>query len=140
MGYKPNMLINKNRFLKSSILNNTNRIIRSDKIFDTFGDNYIFIKINNWGYIDFFGEQIMAKILLSSCVSNQKIDTFVNQDYLFRQPVNVNKLDIELVDYLGNTLDINGSSFSCSLQFKQFISSDEKKIYEKQAMIFNKYK
>jgi hypothetical protein len=140
MGYKPNMLINKNRFLKSSILNNTNRIIRSDKIFDTFGDNYIFIKINKWGYIDFFGEQIMAKILLSSCVSNQKIDTFVNQDYIFRQPVNVNKLDIELVDYLGNTLDINGSSFSCSLQFKQFISSDEKKIYEKQAMIFNKYK
>jgi len=137
MGYKPNMLIDKNKFLKSSILNNTNRIIRSDKFVDTFGDNYIFIKINNWGYIDFFGEQIMAKILLSTCLSNQKIDTFVNQDYIFRQPININNLDIELVDYLGNTLDINGSSFSCSLQFKQFISSDEKKLSEKQARIFN---
>jgi hypothetical protein len=137
MGYKPNTIIDKNRFLKSSILNNTNRIIRSEKIFDTFGDNYIFIKINNWGYIDFFGEQYMAKILLSSCLNNQKIDTFVNQNYIFRQPINIYKLDIELVDYLGNTLDITGSSFSCSLQFKHFISSDKKELSEKQAHIFN---
>ena len=133
------MLNDKNRFLKSSKLNNTNRIIQSDKIFDTFGDNYIFIKINNWRYIDFFGEQYMAKILLSSCLGNQKIDTFVNQNYIFRQPVNIYKLDIELVDYLGNTLDIIGSSFSCSLQFKHFISSDKKELSEKQARIFNLY-
>jgi hypothetical protein len=139
MGYKPNMLNDKNRFLKTSKINNTNRIIQTDKNFDTFGDNYIFIKINNWGYIDFFGEQYMAKILLSSCLGNQKIDTFVNQNYIFRQPVNIYKLDIELVDYLGNTLDIIGSSFSCSLQFKHFISSDKKELSEKQARIFNLY-
>jgi hypothetical protein len=138
MGYRHNMPINKNIFLKSSILNDTNRIIRAEKLFDTSGYNYIFMKINNWGYIDFFGERFMAKILLTQCLGNPKLDACVNQDYIFRQPININKLDIELVDYLGNTLDLNGCDFSCSLQFKQFISSEQKNLSEKHAVVFNK--
>ena len=137
MGYRPDLKIPTNRFLKSSTIDDTDRIIRADKIFDTSGDNYIFIKINNWGYIDFFGEPYMAKILLTSGLGNPKLDAFVNQGYRFRQPININKLDIELVDYLGNTLDLNGFDFSTSIQLKQFISSDQKDTAERQAIVFN---
>ena len=107
------------------------------KFFDTTGHNYIFIKINDWGYIDFFGESLMAKILLTSGLGNPKLDDFVNQGYRFRQPININKLDIELVDYLGNTLDLNGSNFSCTIQLTNIISSDQKHIIEKEAIVFN---
>jgi hypothetical protein len=79
----------------------------------------------------------MAKILLTSGLGNQKLDDFVNQGYRFRQPVNINKLEIELVDYLGNTLDLNGSNFSCTIQLTEIISSDQKEIIEKEAIVFN---
>lgn len=137
MGYRPDMSKTTDNFLKKTIMDYTDRIITAEKFFDTTGNNYIFIKINDWGYIDFFGESLMAKILLTSGLGNQKLDDFVNQGYRFRQPVNINKLEIELVDYLGNTLDLNGSNFSCTIQLTEIISSDQKEIIEKEAIVFN---
>jgi len=137
MGYRPDMSKPTDNFLKVSIMDYTDRIITAEKFFDTTGNNYIFMKINDWGYIDFFGESLMAKILLTSGLGNPKLDDFVNQGYRFRQPININKLDIELVDYLGNTLDLNGSNFSCTIQLTEIISSDQKEIIEKEAIVFN---
>lgn len=137
IGYRPDILKTTDKFLKFSTMDETDRIIRAEKIFDTGGDNYIFIKINDWGYIDFFGEQFMAKILLTSGLGNPKLDAFVNQGYRFRQPVNINRLNIELVDFLGNTLDLNGFDFSCSIKLNSVISSDQKDTLERQALVFN---
>ena len=137
MGYRPNPSKLIDKFLINSNIDFTDRIMTAPKFFDTTGHNYIFIKINDWGYIDFFGESIMAKILLTSGLGNPKLDDFVNQGYRFRQPININKLDIELVDYLGNTLDLNGSNFSCTIQLTNIISSDQKHIIEKEAIVFN---
>jgi len=137
MGYRPNPSKLIDKFLINSNIDFTDRIMTAPKFFDTTGHNYIFIKINDWGYIDFFGDSIMAKILLTSGLGNPKLDDFVNQGYRFRQPVNINKLDIELVDYLGNTLDLNGSNFSCTIQLTNIISSDQKHIIEKEAIVFN---
>lgn len=137
MGFRPDMLKSENKFLKNSTLDETDRIIRGDRFFDTAGENYIFIKINDWGYIDFFGEKMMAKILLTSGLGNPKLDAYVNQGYRFRQPINISKFDIELVDYLGNTLDLNGYDISCSLKLMQVISADQKDTLEKQSIFFN---
>jgi hypothetical protein len=137
MGFRANMFKTDNKFLKKSVMDDTDRIIRAEKCFDTAGENYIFIKINNWGYIDFFGEKLMAKILLTSGLGNPKLDSFVNQGYRFRQPINVSKFDIELVDWIGNTLDLNGFDISCSIKLMQVISADQKDILEKQSLYFN---
>jgi hypothetical protein len=137
LGYRPDMSKLIDMFFKKSVMDYTERIITAEKFFDTTGHNYIFMKINDWGYIDFFGDPIMAKILLTSGLGNPKLDDFVNQGYRFRQPININKLDIELVDYLGNTLDLNGSNFSCTIQLTEIISSDQKEIIEKEAIVFN---
>jgi hypothetical protein len=137
MGYRPDMSKLTDIFFKKSVMDDTDRIITAEKFFDTTGNSYIFMKINDWGYIDFFGNPIMAKILLTSGLGNQKLDDFVNQGFRFRQPVNINKLEIELVDYLGNTLDLNGSNFSCTIQLTEIISSDQKEIIEKEAIVFN---
>jgi len=137
MGYRPDMSKLTDIFFKKSIMDYTERIIIAEKFYDTTGNNYIFMKINGWGYIDFFGESLMAKILLTSGLGHPKLDDFVNQGYRFRQPVNINKLEIELVDYLGNTLDLNGSNFSCTIQLTEIIRSDQKEIIEKEASVFN---
>ena len=137
MGFRPNMNKSNNKFLLSSIADETDNVIRADKIFNTAGDNYIFIKVNDIGYIDFFNQQLFAKILLTSGLGNPKLDAYVNQGYRYRQPININRLDLELVDYLGNTLDLNGFDWSCTFEFKQIISSDQKDQIEKQSIMFN---
>lgn len=137
MGYRKDILKTSDSFLKSTVLDLTDRVIKAEKYFDTAGENYIFIKINNWGNINFFGENFLAKILLTSGLGNPKLDAYVNQGYKFRQPININKLNIELVDYLGNTLDLNGFDVSCSLKITQVISSEQKNLLEKQTVFFN---
>lgn len=137
MGFRPDMFKPTDKFLKKSELDVTDRIIRAERFFDTAGENYIFIKINDWGYIDFFGERMMAKILLTSGLGNPKLDAYVNQGYRFRQPINISKFDIELVDWLGNTLDLNGFDISCSIKLMQVISADQKDTLEKQSIFFN---
>ena len=137
LGFRPDLFKTENKFLKTSIVDYTERIIQGERFFDTAGENYIFLKLNNWGYIDFFGERFMAKILLTSGLGNPKLDAFVNQGYRFRQPININRVDIELVDYLGNTLDLNGFDMSCSIKLMQVISADQKDTLEKQSIFFN---
>lgn len=137
MGFRPDMKKLTDKFLLSSIADSTDMIIRADKIFNTAGDNYIFIKINDVGYIDFFNQKLFAKILLTSGLGNPKLDAYVNQGYRYRQPVNINRLDLELVDYLGNTLDLNGFDWSCTLELKQVVSSEQKDQIEKQSIMFN---
>ena len=137
MGFRPDMKKPIDKFLLSSVADSSDMVIRADKIFNTAGDNYIFIKINDVGYIDFFNQKLFAKILLTSGLGNPKLDAYVNQGYRYRQPVNINRLDLELVDYLGNTLDLNGFDWSCTLELKQIISSDQKDQIEKQSIMFN---
>lgn len=136
LGFRPNITKQDNQFIFNSIIDNTERIIYASKNFDTAGDDYMFLKINNWGYLDFFGNKMFAKILLTTSLGNPNIDDYINKEFRFRQPVDINKLEIELVDYLGNTIDLNGSDWSFTLEFNQIINSNNKKTAEKEAIVF----
>ena len=137
LGFRPNITKIINQFTFKGNLDNTERIISATKIFDTTGDDYMFLRINDWGYIDFFGKKMFAKVLLTTGLGNPKIDDYVNKEYRFRQPIDVNKLDIELVDYLGNTIDLSGFDWSFTLELKQIINSSEKTTAERNALVFN---
>ena len=137
IGFRPELTKKMDSFVLSSNSDSTNAIIRAAKFCNTSSDNYIFIKLNDIGYVDFLNQKYFAKILLSPCSNKSKIDAYVNQTYRFRQPTNINKLDLELVDYLGNTLDLNGFDWSCTFELSQVISSDQKDIFEKQSIMFN---
>ena len=45
-------------------------------------------------------------------------------------------LDIELVDYLGNTVDLNGIDYSITLELCETYSSDVKTTTERNALVF----
>lgn len=137
LGFRPDIIKTTDQFIFSGIIDNTERIMRGTKIFDTTGDDYMFLRINDWGYIDFFGKKMFAKVLLTTGLGNPKIDDYVNKEFRFRQPIDVNKLDIELVDYLGNTIDLGGFDWSFTLEFKQIVNSTEKTVVERNALVFN---
>lgn len=134
LGYRSNIK-NNDPYLYSSKISNNMSTIQGDKMYN-INNNYIFLKINNWGYIDFFNRQMFAKIITNTNNKVPRLDDYLNKEYQFRQPVNVQQLDIELVDFLGNTLDLNGIDFSFTLQLKQMLNSDQKNHYEKNNLFF----
>ena len=50
---------------------------------------------------------------------------------------NIQKLDIELIDYLGNTVDLNGIDFSFTLSLKQIFNTDQKASIERKSLVFS---
>ena len=40
------------------------------------------------------------------------------------------------VDYLGNSIDLNGFDWSFTLEFKQLLNSDQKEAVERQNLVF----
>jgi hypothetical protein len=136
LGYREDYSKATDKFLYSSSYDDADAVLYAQKIFNTAGENYIFFKVNDWGYIDFFNQKIFAKILLTTGLGNPKLDDYVNKEYRFRQPQNIQKLDIELIDFLGNPVDLNGFNFSFTIELKQLLNSDQKNIFERQNMIF----
>lgn len=91
-----------------------------------FSDDYIFLKINDWGNINFNNNNnnIFAKIIILNNYTQKNID-FINSEYKFKQPVNINKLDIELLDYLGNNITIT-QNYSFTIELISIFNSELK--------------
>jgi hypothetical protein len=139
LGYRPNLKKSLDNFLYSSILYELSSTIIGTKIYNSMGDEYIFLKLNNWGYYDFFNKIMFAKILIPIHSNTFRSDDYINinKEVHFRQPTNFQQLDIELIDYLGNRVDLNGFDFSFTLELKQIVNSDQKNIFEKKNLIFH---
>jgi len=93
-------------------------------------ENYIFIKINDWGCIDHFNNRMFAKILLNSDIGEVLLNEFNTKEYILKQPINIQTLNIELVDYLGNTISTGGKDYSFTLQLSQILNSNNKRDIE----------
>ena len=129
LGYRPilqNFLLNSNY----SQLNSDTEL-SSNYPYNLNDNLYLFLKINDWGCIQFNNNKFFAKILFTSYSTCNKIDDYVNPEFKFRQPINFDKLDIELLDYLGNTLELNGRDFSFTISLKEIFNIDDK--YQKEA-------
>jgi len=129
LGYR---LLN-NSFILSPILDGTSLILTATKNYNIFGEDYIFLKINDWGGFDFFNQIIFSKIFLKSSFNTSinyinKTNYYTNKEYVFRQLTNISKLDIELIDYLGNTVDLNGVDFSFTLSLRTQANVGQKQL------------
>lgn len=123
-------------------INNIDLSLTGTRILNTMCDLYFFIRVNDWGLIELNNMKLLTKVNINSYTNlpklNSKTDTYVDYDYKFRQPVNVQRLDIELVDYMGNTLDLNGYDFSLTLELTELYESDMKVNVERQNLVFRK--
>lgn len=111
----------------SSVVGRTNQIT-SDILPDAVQDKYIYIQINDWNLIDRqdmnqTSYPVFAKIQLPGTKNTIVFDSnYINsstKEYFFQQPVNIQKLEIKLLDALGNVIDTNGENWSMTLELKQ---------------------
>jgi len=88
-------------------------------------DDYFFLKINDWGNINFYNNNnVFSKIIVLNNYTKKNID-FVNSEFKFKQPININKLEIELIDYLGNNINIS-EDYSFTIEFTSIFNSELK--------------
>lgn len=119
LGYYLGYRINNGSYLLSPTLSNGNLILTATKKYNTIGEDYIFLRINDWGNFDFFNQVIFSKIFLrSDLTSINKTNNYINREYVFRQLTNISKLDIQLIDYLGNQVNLNGVDFSFTISLR----------------------
>ena len=114
--------------------------ITSESQLDTIGDNYLFLKINDYGviYHDFEdilikdnlgkiierqkyvgNKNVFAKIIINSNKGEQVFDNgsnFLTKSFVFRQPIDLNKFSIELTDPKGNTVEMVHMDYSFTLE------------------------
>jgi hypothetical protein len=110
---------------------NSDKVVEAEKFFNNAGEEYIFLKLNDWGYIDFFSQKLFAKFIMMPSLGNPYLeDNIICKEYKFIQPINISKLNIEMMDYLGNLVDFNGSDYSFTIEMKQIIHSDLKIYYD----------
>ena len=94
--------------------------ITSDSVINLIGISYFFVKINDISnVIDEKVGNAFAKVINNVDKFNvqfEDFESFVTKDKQFRSPQNFNKLDIEIVDYLGNPLNMYNHDISMTLE------------------------
>lgn len=107
--------------------------LTSENIPDITGENYFFLKVNDYGEVMNRGKKYLAKVLNITPKYALNFDgqnSYVSKVYKFRQPTDVTVLNIELRDYLNNLIDLNGLPLSFTLEIKVITNKALKKYHE----------
>jgi hypothetical protein len=131
----------RNNIYTSVVENETKQYIKSESQLDRIGDNYVFIRVNDYGKIYNFTNlnnvninenmnNYLAKVIMNVNKTEHNFDNnnFLTKKYIFRQPTNITKFDIELLDPLGNIIDMVQMDFSFTLEIGVIY---DKCVYEK---------
>ena len=111
--------------------------IVADTFFDAVQDTYVYLRINDYDIIKHqnsdqteFGA--FMKIPLTVVKSGiQYMNSTTNTtacEYYFPQPSNISNFVFQMVDAFGKTLQMNGSTFSITMELQEVLQND---IYEK---------
>ena len=100
---------------------------------NVIGEHYYLLEINDYGHINHNDKKYMSKIVLLNPKYEMTFDSrtrFVSKADKFRQIIDINKLEIKLVDYLNNNIDLHGVQFSFTVEFKVIHNNILKKYHE----------
>jgi hypothetical protein len=118
--------------------NNTNSYyVKTESLLNVIGDNYMFLKVNDYGTIYtkllknntnniLYPYNILGKIIISANKTQATFDNnnFITKKHIFRQPTNISKFDIELIDPYGNLIDMLLIDFSFTLELNYLYVND----------------
>ena len=92
----------------------------SENIINLYTDPYIYVRVNDYGtiYNKVDDKRLLAKVILDGSNNTFIFDNknFVYKTYEFTQPVDIERLEIELLDRTGSRLDLNNCDFSMTLE------------------------
>jgi hypothetical protein len=135
--------------------------VTTESQLDTVGDQYIFLKLNDYGVIfhdyediitkDSSGEiiarekyvgdkNVFAKIIMNTNKAEQVFDNgsnFLTKSYIFRQPIDLDRFSISLTDPRGNIVEMVHMDFSLTLEIG--IIHDSSLHYEISDTLANKF-
>lgn len=107
---------------------------KAEDVLDVIGDAYCFLRVNDYGiiYNQVLNKRILGKVILEKNKTYEVFDNrnFITKEYIFHQPVNMEKFEIELLDKYGQYLDLRGEDFSFTLELgliensKLYLSSE----------------
>ena len=120
-------------FLKNTYTSTLNNVTNKhelvgESLLDNIGDNYLFLRINDYGKMYNFNkstsdynetlDNYLGKIILSVGKAEKNFDNnnFITKKHIFRQPTNISKLDIELLEPTGNIINTNAMDYSFTLE------------------------
>ena len=111
------------------LINGTQKFYWSgDTFLDTTKEEYIFVRVNDYGtiYNQIKKKNLLAKVILfdSQFVFDNGAN-FLTKNYEFKQLVNINKLEIELILPTGFTIDLNLIDFSITFELGQIYDSKQ---------------
>ena len=94
--------------------------LESDMQINIPTDNYLFIKINDYGAIHTISNNLLNnKTYLSKVTLNNSADNvFISRAYKFSNPINIDKLDIELLNPYFNNINLNNINYSFTLELE----------------------
>jgi hypothetical protein len=118
---------------RNNLYNSNNKIVNGISVFyidgiaplDVIGDAYVFLKVNDYGkiynFIDCGSEVIynyLGKVIVNVNKTEKVFDNnnFVTKEHIFKDPIDINKFDIELLDPLNNIIDMETINFSFTLE------------------------
>ena len=93
-----------------------------EAIIDISKDDYCFLRVNDYGviYNDIRDNALLAKLIL---YDNQYVidngSNFLTKSYIFKQPINIAKMEIELISKYGQTIKMDYLNYSMTFEFGQ---------------------
>ena len=118
MGFNDNIYTNDSRIEGDNVVKLNNML-------------YYFLKINDIDNVqDYYVKNGFAKIIQTTGSFDFTIQgkgDFVAKEKVFRSPINISKLNVQLVDYRDRIIDLNGLDFSFTLEIGYVY---DKKLYE----------
>jgi hypothetical protein len=119
-------------FLNPSYVIPISSPLESDVAPDLVQDTYVYLQINDWNLLEHqqYGQtffSVFAKIQLTgpknTIIFDNNYTNSSTKEYIFQQPVNLQKFEIRMLDAYGNTLDLRNGAFSMTLELQQVNSS-----------------
>lgn len=92
---------------------------------------YYFLNINDFNNLqDYNVPNVFAKLIKNVGSYDYLIEgkgDFVTKEMVFRSPINLNKLKVQLLDFKGNIINLNGNNYSFTLEVGYIY---DKRLYE----------
>lgn len=121
---------------------NNNTSIGAETSLNFLDNKYFLLRINDYGSVNMEYSSVnisnnntnqempvqsnrnyMAKILYQNNIYLNN-SNHISKSHVFKQPVNINKLEIELIDSIGNRIDMNLNEFSLTLELGIIVNSE----------------
>lgn len=118
---------------KNTTYTSTSLSVSGENMINVIGEHYYFLKLNDFGNVYHNGKIYMSKLVITSQkfeLTYEDSTFYVSKKLEFVQPINLTRLEVEIVDYNGNTLVQNGIDLSFSLEIKMVKNTLLKKYKE----------